>query len=127
MKRSLICLVFCMFLLFSCAKKLQPKVSFRDIRKAEITARQKQSRQRLEKASHIDEDDAFQLIHNANTSFYPKKSGDLNCMKGKVVIEIFEDSTRTKKSSTRLETLYDKNGLTKRSVTYIDKIVFSTE
>lgn len=127
MKSSLICLVFCMFLLFSCAKKLQPKVSFHDIRKAEIAARQKQSRQKLEKVSHIDEDYAFQLIHNANTSFYAKKSGALNCMKGKVVVEIFEDSARTKKSSTRLETLYDKNGLTKRSATYIDKVVFSED
>jgi hypothetical protein len=126
-KSRLICLVLCLLLLFSCAKKLQPKVSFHDIRKAEIAARQKQSRQKLEKASPIDENYAVQLINNANSSFYPKKSGALNCIKGKVVVEIFEDSARTKRSATQLETLYDKNGLTKRSATYIDKALFSED
>ena len=126
-KSGLICLAFGMLLLSSCAKKLQPKVSFHEIRKAEIAARQEKSRQKLARASNLDDNDAFQLIHNANTSFYPKKSGALNCMKGKVVVEIFDDSARTKRSSTHLETLYDKNGLTIRSATYIDKVLFSED
>lgn len=116
-----------MLLLLSCAKKLQPKVSFHEIRKAEIETRQEKSRQKLVRASNLNGNDAAQLIHNANTSFYPKESGALNCMKGKVIIEIFEDSARTKKSSTQLETLYDKNGLTKRSATYIDNVLFSED
>lgn len=124
---SSVCLVFFILLLSSCAKKIQPKASFQDLRKAEIAARQKQSRQKLEKTSHIDENYAFQLINNANSSFYPKKSGALNCLNGKVVIEIFEDSARTKRSTTHLETLYDKKGLTKRSATYIDKVLFSED
>lgn len=124
---SLTCMVFCLLLLSSCAKKLQPEGSFQDIRKAEIAARQEKSRQKLRRASNLNEDDAVQLIHNANTSFYPKKSGTLNCLKGKVIVEIFEDSARTKKSATHLETLYDKNGLTIRSATYNDKVLFSED
>ena len=103
------------------------KVYYSKLRKAEIAERQKESQKKLEERFRINENYAALLIKNSNTSFYPKKSFNLSCLKGKVITKAFKDSARITKSIMQLETLYDKNGLTKQYSTFIDDVLYSED
>ena len=104
------------------------KVYYGKMRKAEIAQRQKESQQKLEERFKINENYAARLIENSNISYFPKKNlFNLNCLKGKVITKVFKDSARVKKSIMQLETLYDKNGLTKQYSTFIDDVLYSED
>lgn len=103
------------------------KVYYGQKRKAEIEERRKKSEQLLNERMKVDQHYATLLINNANAPFYPKKSGIGPCLTGKVMIKLFEDSAKTKKGAVELETVYDKNGLIKRTTTLINGKLFSEE
>lgn len=103
------------------------KVYYTSMRKAEAAKRQKESRQKLEEKFKVNENYAALLIKNSNTSYYPKNSFNLSCLKGKVIAEVFTDSTRNTKSIMQLETVYDKNGLTKQYSTFINDALYSED
>jgi hypothetical protein len=104
------------------------KVYHAKMRKAEVAKRQKESRQKLEERFKINENYAALLIENSNISYFPKKNlFNLNCLKGKVIEKAFKDSARKTKSIMQLETVYDKNGLTKQYSTFMNDALYSED
>jgi hypothetical protein len=98
MRRGLLGFISCLLLLTACSRKIVVTQSY---------------------AAHI--------IRHSNSHFYPKYAGIARCLTGKVVIKIFEDSAKTKKSPVQLETVYDNDGHVKQSSTFMNNELFSED
>ncbi len=103
------------------------KVYYGKLRKAEIAERQKESEKELKAKFKLDQNYADNLMRNSNVAYYPKPNAFLNCSAVKVTAKAFRDSTKTTKSFMQIETLYDKNGLTKQYSTIINGVLYSED
>lgn len=103
------------------------KVYYGQKRKAEIATHQTEAEKLLKERVKIDNRYATQLITNSNTSFYPKKVFNQACRTGKVIIQLFEDSVKTKKGAVQIETVYNSEGQIKSNTTLINGVAYANE
>ncbi len=103
------------------------KVYYAGKRKAEVSERQRESRQILEKQFAMDQHYADQVATCSNTAFYPPPTAYPRCQSGRVTVRFFEDSARIKKSPVRTETIYDNNNRLQRYTMYMNDVLFSDD
>ena len=122
------CIISCLLLVTSCSRKMvTDKVNYVQNRKAEIAENEKKAKQTLRKKFRIKQRYAERLMHNANTSFYPKSTGYPACLTGKVIIRFFEDSAQTKTSPVRMETQYNKPEQIGQYSMFINEALYSND
>jgi hypothetical protein len=103
------------------------KVNYIQNRKAEIAENEKKAKQTLRKKFRIKQLYAERLMHNANTSYYPKSTGYPACLSGNVIIRFFEDSAQTKTSPVLMETQYNKPEQVRQNLMFINEALYSNE